>query len=544
MHHRIASAGLSVAVLFGATAFAQDPLHLWQAPEYWSPSLATIGDTNGDGGSELAIGGFSLSGHPPGFVHLRSGITGAILKSFSDTTPESYFGEAMAAAGDVDQDGAPDLVVGAWGRDDNGVDSGRVFVFSSASSGPAAPLFAIDGGPGDALGYGVSGGVDFDGDGVPDFAATAQIVVSSPASPYLRAWSGATGSPLLTWTSTSSNELWAGSFDLIGDVDLDGFGDLALGSYTFGGASPGHVDILSSATGARIHQSNGAAPSDAFGFRVVRAGDVDLDGFGDVFASSHTFNGNVGYVRAISGATGQVLHQWSGQHSSENFGYSIAAAGDVDDDGHADLVVGAPFDELPGQVLHDDRGTLSVFSGRTSQRLYYVGGPNAGGSLGFAVAGGDLDGVGLGEFVGGGLASPVVAYPDCPDLTEEYGVGCAGAGGFVPALLAAGCTRSGGAIAIGVAGALGHTSGLFLLGVGQAAQPLPGGCSLLVGALLPLTVPLTFGGAGPGAGVVHMGAALPNIVATTTLTVQCLVIDPMVARGYSASNAVLITLAP
>lgn len=175
MHHRIASAGLSVAVLFGATAFAQDPLHLWQAPEYWSPSLATIGDTNGDGGSELAIGGFSLSGHPPGFVHLRSGITGAILKSFSDTTPESYFGEAMAAAGDVDQDGAPDIVVGAWGRDDNGVDSGRVFVFSSASSGPAAPLFAIDGGPGDALGYGVSGGVDLDGDGVPDL----RVLISS-----------------------------------------------------------------------------------------------------------------------------------------------------------------------------------------------------------------------------------------------------------------------------------------------------------------------------------------------------------------------------
>lgn len=539
MNRAVASA---LAVAFAPSAIAQSPLHTWQASQGDS-RVAVIADVNGDGGADVAIGGWDFFASPQGSVRLYSGIDGSLLNAWLDATPASEFGDALASAGDVDQDGAGDVVVGAWGRDDNGIDSGRVFVFSGATGSPATPLFAIDGATGDALGYGVAGGLDVDGDGVPDFAATAQIVQMNPAPPYLRVFSGATGAPVLTITATA--EPFAGTFDLIGDVDLDGFADVVTGNYSYGSPTLGHVDVFSGATGARIKTFTGLAPSDGFGFQAARAGDVDADGREDVLVSILPLFGVPSAVRVYSGAGGQVLQQWGSPNLYQQFGSSVATAGDVDADGHADVIVGASAGEAPGANLNDDVGTVGVYSGRTGHRLYFAAGTQLHGHLGSSVAGGDLDGDGLGDFVAASdLATTVVAYPECPDLTEEYGAGCAGSGGFVPSLAAGGCTDSNGFVSIGISGAFGHTTGFLFLGASEIAAPLPSGCTLLVGPLFPATVPLVFGGAGPGAGIAHAGATLPAIASTAVLTAQAIVIDPQVARGYSASNAVRFTFTP
>jgi hypothetical protein len=66
-------------------------------------------------------------------------------------------------------------------------------------------------------------------------------------------------------------------------------------------------------------------------------------------------------------------------------------------------------------------------------------------------AGGDVNGDGLADFiVSGGLSPDVSLFADCPDLTEEYGSGCAGEGGFVPKLQLSGCTKSSGYLSFAI----------------------------------------------------------------------------------------------
>lgn len=184
---------------------------------------------------------------------------------------------------------------------------------------------------------------------------------------------------------------------LVGDVDGDGFADVAIGSAKApeGGQRRGRVELRSGRTQALLHSFSGTADFQELGFAVAGVGDVDDDGVPDVAAG--TFGGN--YARVWSGADGSVLHTFTTLTSGDLFGYSVAGAGDVDGDGHADVIVGT------NRVLVFAPGFARVFSGATGGVLHTVGGDAAFDGFGNAVAGGkDVNGDGVPDFAVGAPA--------------------------------------------------------------------------------------------------------------------------------------------
>jgi len=157
------------------------------------------------------------------------------------------------------------------------------------------------------------------------------------------------------------------------------------------------------------YRFDGAGPTSELGYAASGAGDVDGDGFADLIVGDPKASPSgifmAGSAFVYSGATGDLLLQLDGLAAFDDFGFSVAGAGDVDGDGLADLLVGAPAADPEGRV---DAGTAFVFSGATGSLLFQVDGPADGDALGSAVAAiGDLDGDDFNDLLlGAPLAAP------------------------------------------------------------------------------------------------------------------------------------------
>lgn len=133
-------------------------------------------------------------------------------------------------------------------------------------------------------------------------------------------------------------------------------------------------------------------------------------------------------------------------------------------------------------------------------------------------------------------------YQGCAPALEAYGAGCAGSGGFVPALALTGCPEPAGLVALKLAQGLGGSTALLFIGLGQAAVPVGGGCSFLLATLLPgpLAVPLS--GSGPGAGAFSLAEPIPASATGITAHMQAFVLDTANPIGAAASNGVKLAV--
>jgi hypothetical protein len=193
---------------------------------------------------------------------------------------------------------------------------------------------------------------------------------------------GDAGSKYLGWTVAT-----------VGDVDADGVEDVLLGA-------PLHVDpvthfvgrafVYSGASGALVRAHDPLArQSGAFGWSATSVADLDGDGVADYVIGAPSASNGLGGVTAFSGATGSVLWDVLGGVAWEGFGYSVADLGDVDGDGLSELVIGRP--SASDADVYTSAGTL----------LYTVHGA-ANSRFGLAVVGlQDLDGDGVREFAVG-----------------------------------------------------------------------------------------------------------------------------------------------
>jgi len=315
------------------------------------------------------------------------------------------FGTAVARAGDADRDGVEDVVVGAPGSDQLGPDTGAVYLFSGADG---ALLWVLHGElPLDHLGAAVAAAGDVDRDGHAD------VLVGLPGDGARwdvgRAWvlSGRDGAFLWRLEGVQPRDLFGTSVAGVGDVDRDGFDDVAVGApmerrlYH----AAGSVRVFSGRTGAVLHDIGGADYNDQLGRQVAGVGDVDLDLFPDFAAAAPLDDDgapDAGSVRVYSGQSGAILHTFDGATLFEQLGSALAGAGDVDADGRPDLIVGTPFDGRAGA----SSGSAVVLSGRDGSEIWSAHGAGPETFFGSAVAGvGDVDGDGFADFVVGGYGA-------------------------------------------------------------------------------------------------------------------------------------------
>ena len=140
---------------------------------------------------------------------------------------------------------------------------------------------------------------------------------------------------------------------------------------------------------------------DGFGRSVSGAGDVNGDGFADLIVSADPDpNFFLDYVRVFSGVDGSVLYNFVGDTRGDDFGWSVSGAGDVNDDGLDDLIVGAPRDDDNGV----SSGSARVLSGADGSILFTFFGDSFEDVLGGSVTGaGDVNGDGFDDLIVGAL---------------------------------------------------------------------------------------------------------------------------------------------
>lgn len=313
-------------------------------------SVSSAGDVDGDGVNDVVSGGtqagLQAAGVGSGLARIYSGKTGAHIRTLIGEHTDDAFGFSVWSAGDIDKDGRGDIAVGAPGSDAHGDKSGRAYVFSGATG---ATLLTLDGqAAGDLFGTAVAGLSDLDGDGYPDLAVGARNAGPSQRG-LVYLYSGKTGNSIRQFEADPSGAELGGFFvSSAGDVDKDGINDIYAGDYgdtpDDAGTTGGRAYVWSGATGNLLYDWPAQTPAEGFGIGRGAAGDVDNDGYGDLVIGAYTNSSAApmaGRTYVFSGKTGAVLRTMTSSIAGEGSGYDAASMGDVNGDGAIDFLVTA-----------------------------------------------------------------------------------------------------------------------------------------------------------------------------------------------------------
>jgi hypothetical protein len=421
------SASLDLATLNGSNGFIINGI---EANDLSCFSVSAAGDINGDGIDDLIVGalfadpnGNSIAGESYVVFGSSSGfsvsldlatLNGSNGFTINGIDAGDKLGIFVSNAGDINDDGIDDLVMGATGVDSNGNSgAGASYVVFGSDSGFSASfdLTTLNGSnglviegfeAGGLLGYSVSAAGDVNGDGIDD------LIVSAP-------WSAPNGNSKAgaVYVVFGSNSGFSASLDLstlngsngfainginlgdysgrsvsgAGDVNGDGIDDLIIGapqipfatsipastgaSYVVFGSSSGFSASfdLSSLNGSNGFVIEGIAPGDLSGRFVSSAGDINGDGIDDLIIGAPTipvdsnipdspgtsyvvFGSSSGFSASLDLSTLNGVNGFAlyGININDTTGRQVDAVGDVNNDGIDDIIIGSPPADPNGKI--------------------------------------------------------------------------------------------------------------------------------------------------------------------------------------------------
>lgn len=316
-------------------------------------SVNSAGDVNGDGYNDLIIGAFEHDGKK-GKAYIYFGGT-----SF-DATPDftitgdaidDRLGYSVNTAGDVNKDGYDDFLIGVRGHD---TERGKAYLFLGKETLSTTPDLVFQGeANGDHMGERVGSLGDINNDTYPDFFISAPVHSSVTGKVYIYFGGGTVDNTAdITILGENNNDYFGISVSKLGDVNGDKIDDFIIGAGEFG-TNQGKAYIYYGSTNIpEISTSDleilGEANTNHFAYSTAYAGDINQDGYNDILVGAEyaTYYKGKAYLYYGGTAMDNIADKtFTGKGvagvTKEKFGYWLSA-GDIDNDKISDIIISSP----------------------------------------------------------------------------------------------------------------------------------------------------------------------------------------------------------
>lgn len=322
--------------------------------------LADIGDINSDGLNDLLIGaegGYRQSDYPgKAFIYLGSSqFSNKPSFTLIGENAGDHFGCSATRVGDINGDGFDDFAVGARQFDTKkNSDVGKVYIFYGGKKiSDTANATIVGERTHSYFGASLAGGKDINGDGKPDLIVGAPLGGTKySGAVYIYLSNHNFEEPSLILEGEKEGDAFGSNVVMLDDINGDKIADFLISATS---ADPkdienaGKIYVYSGGSVIKkdpIMTYSGSNQQEQLGYSLCSPGDVNNDDFADFLVGGIKGGSGTGIVLLFLGGTSirqEPAMTYYGQYQNDMFGYSISPAGDINGDGFVDFMVGSPY---------------------------------------------------------------------------------------------------------------------------------------------------------------------------------------------------------